>query len=166
MSVTGSTPSAETVIEVRNLVTHYGERRILDDVSVDVRAGEVLVIMGGSGSGKSTLLRFLLGLERPTAGHVRILGVDVENAKAAELVAEAAAYKDAKVAEATGEAQRFSALLVEYRRAPEITRKRLYLETMEEVLPGVEKVIIEPGSTPVLPYLPLGSAARSAGAGQ
>ena len=39
---------------------------------------------------------------------------------------------------------------------PEITEKRLYLETMESVLPGVEKVIIEPGTTQVLPYLPLG----------
>jgi membrane protease subunit HflK len=44
----------------------------------------------------------------------------------------------------------------EYRKAPEITEKRLYLETMEFVLPSVEKVIIEPGTASVLPYLPLG----------
>ena len=44
----------------------------------------------------------------------------------------------------------------EYHKAPEVTRKRLYLETMEAILPGVEKVIIEPGTTSVLPYLPLG----------
>ena len=44
----------------------------------------------------------------------------------------------------------------EYRKAPAVTRKRLYLETMESVLPGVEKVIVKPGQ--VLPYLPLGRA--------
>ncbi len=73
------------VIEVRDLVTYYGDRRILDGVSMDVNEGEVLVIMGGSGSGKSTLLRYLLALERPTSGTVRILGVDVNEADATEL---------------------------------------------------------------------------------
>lgn len=77
-------------------------------------------------------------------------------AEAAELLASAEGYRDAKLAEAEGEAQRFQALLVEYRKAPEITRKRLYLETMEEILPKVEIVVIEPGETPVLPLLQLG----------
>ena len=51
-----------TVIEVENLVTYYGEQQVLDDVSLTVNEGEIMVIMGGSGSGKSTLLRYLLGL--------------------------------------------------------------------------------------------------------
>jgi membrane protease subunit HflK len=76
-------------------------------------------------------------------------------AEAAELLASAQGYREARVAEATGEASRFRALTAEYRRAPEVTRKRLYLETMEQVLPKVEKVVIEPGTTQVLPYLPL-----------
>jgi membrane protease subunit HflK len=80
-------------------------------------------------------------------------------AEASEIVAAAAAYRETKVAEAQGEAQRFLALLEEYRRAPEVTRRRLYLETMEVVLPDVDKVIIEPGSN-LLPHLPLGSDAR------
>ncbi len=46
----------------------------------------------------------------------------------------------------------------EYRRAPEVTRERLYLETMEEVIAGAELVVIEQGANPVLPYLPLGRA--------
>lgn len=76
--------------------------------------------------------------------------------EAAALRQEAQGYRDAKIAAAEGEAKRFEALLVEYQKAPEVTRERLYLETMEQILPQVEKVIIEPGTTNVLPYLPLG----------
>ena len=65
------------VIQVENLVTYYDERRILDDVSLQVAAGEIRVIMGGSGSGKSTLLRHLLGLNRPTSGTIRLFGQDI-----------------------------------------------------------------------------------------
>jgi phospholipid/cholesterol/gamma-HCH transport system ATP-binding protein len=57
----------ETVISVRDLVTHYGDRLILKVVSLEVHAGEIMVIMGGSGSGKSTLLRHLMALETATS---------------------------------------------------------------------------------------------------
>jgi membrane protease subunit HflK len=83
-------------------------------------------------------------------------------AEASEMVAAAQGFRDAKVAEARGEAQRFLALLAEYQRAPVVTRRRLYLETMEEILPDVEKVIIEPG-TNLLPYLPLGRESGEGG---
>jgi membrane protease subunit HflK len=76
--------------------------------------------------------------------------------ESAELLAQAEGYRDAKIAEATGQAERFKAIAREYRKAPEVTQKRLYLETMEAILPEVEKVIIEPGTAQVLPYLPLG----------
>lgn len=66
-----------TVIEVRDLVTHYGPRQILNGVSMDIRQGEIMVIMGGSGSGKSTFLRHLMALQRPTSGTIKILGEDV-----------------------------------------------------------------------------------------
>ena len=83
-------------------------------------------------------------------------------AEAAELVAAANAYRDAKVAEATGAASRFEAVVAEYRKAPEVTKKRLFLETMESVLPRVEKVIIESDATSVLPHLPLGRSTGGA----
>ena len=65
------------VIEVRDLVTHYGRRKILDGISIDIFEGEIMVIMGGSGSGKSTLMRHLLSLETPTSGSIRMLGEDI-----------------------------------------------------------------------------------------
>jgi modulator of FtsH protease HflK len=77
-------------------------------------------------------------------------------AEAVELIESAKGYRDARIAEATGEAERFKAVSVEYRKAPAVTRKRLFLETMETVLPGVEKVIVKPGQ--VVPYLPLDRA--------
>ena len=77
-------------------------------------------------------------------------------AEATELKEQAYAYRDAKIARASGEAQRFSALAAEHRRAPEVTETRLYLETMEQVLPSVQAVIVEPGAASVLPHLPLG----------
>ncbi len=75
----------------------------------------------------------------------------------AQVFEEAEGYRARVVNEATGEASRFSAVLEEYSKAPEVTRKRLYLETMEEVLGGLEKVIIDDqtGGQGVVPYLPL-----------
>ena len=77
--------TGEPIIEVEELVTHYGERQILNGVTLTVNEGEVLVIMGGSGSGKSTLLRYMLALERPTTGRIRILGQDLGAATAMEM---------------------------------------------------------------------------------
>jgi len=72
---------AEAVISVRNLTMAYGTRLIQQDVSFDVRRGDVFVIMGGSGCGKSSLLKHLLGLIEPAAGSiaygdVRFTGAD------------------------------------------------------------------------------------------
>ncbi|MEE8556850.1 MAG: FtsH protease activity modulator HflK [Myxococcota bacterium] len=69
---------------------------------------------------------------------------------------ESEAYKQSRILEAEGEADRFLALLTEYRKAPAVTRERLYLEMLEVVLPRVEKVIIEQGQAErLLPYLPI-----------
>lgn len=77
--------------------------------------------------------------------------------RAAALREEAAGYTNRVVQEATGEAERFNSIYAEYVNAPDVTRTRLFLETMEEVLGGSEKVIIENGTqgSGVVPYLPL-----------
>ncbi len=73
-----SLQDASSVIEVEDLITHYGDREILKGVTMEVREGEIMVIMGGSGSGKSTLLRHLMALEQKTSGTMRILGQDID----------------------------------------------------------------------------------------
>lgn len=76
--------------------------------------------------------------------------------ESAQVLQEAEGYRARVVNEAEGEASRFVAVYNEYAKASEVTRKRLYLETMERVLGGVEKIIIdEEGGQGVVPYLPL-----------
>jgi membrane protease subunit HflK len=77
--------------------------------------------------------------------------------QAAKVREDAAAYKSRVTQEAEGEAARFVSVYNEYAKAPEVTRKRLYLETMEQVLGGADKVVIDPSASGsgVLPYLPL-----------
>lgn len=67
----------EAVVEVSGLGTRYGERVVHEDVSVTVRRGEILAIVGGSGSGKSTLMRHMALLESPRQGRVQVFGKDV-----------------------------------------------------------------------------------------
>ena len=75
--------------------------------------------------------------------------------KAARKIEEANAYKQRVVAQAEGEASRFEQLLKEYKKAPEVTRKRLYLETMEKVLTDTSKVTVDLSQGSSLLYLPL-----------
>ena len=82
---------------------------------------------------------------------------------AAQVLQEAEGYRAQTVNEATGEAERFKAIYEEYRLAPDVTRQRLYLETMERVLGGVNKVVIDEGaggSQGVVPFLPLNELSR------
>ena len=70
----------DTIISVRGLTAAYGDDVILEDVSFEVRRGEVFVILGGSGSGKSTLMKHLIGLFPLVSGEVRIEGDNLATA--------------------------------------------------------------------------------------
>jgi len=85
--------------------------------------------------------------------------------QAAQLLEEAEGYRAQQVNQAEGEASRFSAVLEEYAKAPDVTRKRLYLETMENVLGQMDKIILDENTAGgsgqgVVPYLPLNELRR------
>lgn len=75
--------------------------------------------------------------------------------QAARLVEEAAGYRDQVIARSEGEAERFEKLLAEYRKAPDVTRERLYLETIQEVMSRSSKVVVDVEGGNNLLYLPL-----------
>ena len=76
--------------------------------------------------------------------------------KAAQILQAAEAYREQTVAEARGQAGRFLKIYDEYKKAPDVTRQRMYYETMERLFSGTEKVLIDPGaSTGAVPFLPL-----------
>ncbi|MBM1687779.1 FtsH protease activity modulator HflK [Sulfitobacter geojensis] len=88
--------------------------------------------------------------------------------ESAQLLEAAEGYRARVVNDAVGEASRFEAVLTEYAAAPDVTRKRLYIETMEKVLGDVDKIILEnntggSGGQGVVPYLPLNELRRSGG---
>lgn len=87
--------------------------------------------------------------------------------QSAQILQDAEAYRAQVVNDAKGEAARFVAIFEEYRQAPEVTRKRMYLETMERVLGDVDKIMIDPqiggsggGGQGIVPYLPLNELGR------
>lgn len=69
------------IIKIRNLTKYFGDHLVLDNISLDVEEGEVVVLLGASGCGKSTLLRCINFLEQPTSGTVEIDGVLMSDAK-------------------------------------------------------------------------------------
>src|SRR5215475_4967118 len=73
------------IISVRDLVVEYQGRPILNELNLDIEAGETMVLLGASGSGKSTLLRQIIGLERPKSGSVIINGIDIAKCTPSDL---------------------------------------------------------------------------------
>lgn len=72
-----STNGPECVIQVRGLVNRFGRQTVHDGLDLDVQRDETLGVVGGSGTGKSVLLRSILGLHRPNAGRITVLGEEI-----------------------------------------------------------------------------------------
>ena len=65
------------MIEINNLQRKYGDRLAVDDLSLEVRSGEVLAFLGPNGAGKTTTIKTIVGLLLPTSGSVQVCGFDV-----------------------------------------------------------------------------------------
>jgi phospholipid/cholesterol/gamma-HCH transport system ATP-binding protein len=72
--------TGQPIISVRDVVVGFGDRTVLDGVSLDVRQGETLGLVGGSGSGKTVLLRTIIGLVKKRSGSIEIRGLDLDRA--------------------------------------------------------------------------------------
>jgi membrane protease subunit HflK len=92
--------------------------------------------------------------------------------QASQITEAANGYRDRTIAEAQGQADRFTKVLEEYQKAPNVTRRRIFLETMEAVLSDMDKIIVDEKATGtgVVPFLPLNELSRpqsgAAGGGQ
>lgn len=84
MSSLSVAPAAPAVV-VRSVVTKFGQHVVHDGVSFSVPRGQVVALIGGSGSGKSVLLKEMIGLLKPTAGGIEVLGVETTSAPREEL---------------------------------------------------------------------------------
>ena len=77
MTTAVASPPIEPAIRVRGLVTRFGAQSVHEGLDLDVRAGEILGVVGPSGTGKSVLLREIVGLDAPTAGTIEVFGQDL-----------------------------------------------------------------------------------------
>jgi phospholipid/cholesterol/gamma-HCH transport system ATP-binding protein len=73
------------VISVEHLIARFGGNTVFDDISFDIRKGEIFVILGGSGCGKTTMLKHIIGLYHPYAGSIFVNGIDVTRADDEEM---------------------------------------------------------------------------------
>ena len=71
---------SEIMVSIQHLSKSFGDTEVLKDVNIDVKRGEVVVVLGPSGSGKSTMLRCINLLEKPTGGHIYIEGEEITGA--------------------------------------------------------------------------------------
>jgi phospholipid/cholesterol/gamma-HCH transport system ATP-binding protein len=128
-------------IEVDRIVTRFGAQAVHDGVSFDVAPGSLVALIGGSGSGKSVLLREMIGLLRPDAGTVRVLGTDMWAASAAELDAVrrriGVLFQDGALWSSLTVAQNVAAPLREFQRLPgRLVRALVRLRLAQAGLPA------------------------------
>ncbi len=82
-----TTAGKPPILEIEGLTAYRGERKVLEDIGFKAGAGECLAVVGANGAGKTSLLRQIMGLERPSAGTVRIHGKNIEGESVARIAA-------------------------------------------------------------------------------
>ena len=152
-----------------------GDAPELDVVDPDEPAAEALVADARAAEDAARAVAGITNSEGAETGWSRavvaVAGNDIiprARGAAERLVQEGTAYKEEVVARAQGEAARFLSVYSEYAQNMDVVRRRMYLETMEEVLGGIDKIIIDSaaqGGSGVVPYLPLPELQRRQGTG-
>lgn len=79
--------AVSTLLELEGVVTYYGPIKILKEISLSVRPGEVVSLLGGNASGKTTTMRTILGLVRPTSGTISFAGERIDGMKSGDIIA-------------------------------------------------------------------------------
>jgi membrane protease subunit HflK len=161
--LTGARQTIETAVQdlMQRTLDHYGAGVILQQVQlqkVDPPA-QVIDAFRDVQAARADLER-AVNEAQTYANRV----VPEARGRVAQITQAAEAYKQQTVAEATGQTARFLKIYEQYKKAPDVTRERMYLETMERVLGGTDKIILDSGNggSSVVPYLPLNELTRPA----
>jgi len=159
--LTGARQTIETAVQdlMQRTLDHYGAGVVLQQVQlqkVDPPA-QVIDAFRDVQAARADLER-AVNEAQTYANRV----VPEARGRVAQITQAAEAYRQQTVAEATGQTSRFLKIYEQYKKAPDVTRERMYLETMERVLGGTDKIILDPnsGASGVVPYLPLGELSR------
>ncbi len=145
--------SSETMVQLQKILDLYdsGIRVVavqLQDVNPPKEVRDSFIDVASAREDKNRIINEAQGYRNSIIPETR--------GKVSQIRNESEAYRAEKVRRATGDADRFKQILTEYLKAKDVTRKRLYLETMEEILPGIKKVILDQQKSGVLPLLNLG----------
>ena len=150
---------AETKVLIQQILERYDSGLLimavqLQDVNPPTQVQDAFIDVASAREDKNRIINEAQGYRNAIIPETR--------GKVSQILNAAEGYRAEKTRKATGDADRFKQILREYQKAKNVTRKRLYLETMEEILPGIKKVILDQGKgRGVLPILPLGDSGGS-----
>jgi phospholipid/cholesterol/gamma-HCH transport system ATP-binding protein len=127
-------PPADGVrLVVRGLHKSFGRQKVLEGIDLEVRPGEILVIMGPSGSGKSVLLKHLIGLERPDAGEILINGQSIDTPEIAAKYRMALVFQSGALLSSLTVGENVGLYLAEHRLKPPAEIAKIVAEKLEDV---------------------------------
>ncbi len=126
-------------VQVRGLRRSFGAQEVLKGIDLEVRAGEIFVIMGPSGSGKSVLLKHIIGLEPPDAGEILINGESIQDPEIKERYRMALVFQSGALFNSLSVGENVGLYLTEHRLKPPTEVARIVAENLESVgLKGTE----------------------------
>jgi phospholipid/cholesterol/gamma-HCH transport system ATP-binding protein len=135
-----ATTGQGVAVQVRGLRKSFGTQPVLQGIDLDIRAGEVFVVMGPSGSGKSVLLRHLVGLEQPDAGQIQIDGRPIDGAGIQDRCRWAMVFQSSALLNSLSVGENVGLYLAEHRLKPPAEIRRVVAEKLELVgLAGLEE---------------------------